>query len=200
VSPDLPTGAGAATAPAPVTVLAGPTAVGKGTVSAAIRARYPQIWLSVSATTRAPRPGEVDGVHYRFVGEEEFSRLIEDGQMLEWAVVHGRNKYGTPRGPVEEKVAEGRPVLLEIDLAGARQVRETLPDARFVFLAPPDWDTLVQRLVGRGTEDEEERERRLATARVELAAEDEFDVTIVNDSVDRAADELARLLGVNDLT
>ena len=200
MSPDLPTGAGAATAPAPVTVLAGPTAVGKGTVSAAIRARYPQIWLSVSATTRAPRPGEVDGVHYRFVGEEEFSRLIEDGQMLEWAVVHGRNKYGTPRGPVEEKVAEGRPVLLEIDLAGARQVRESLPEARFVFLAPPDWDTLVQRLVGRGTEDEEERERRLVTARVELAAEDEFDVTIVNDSVDRAADELARLLGVNDLT
>ncbi|TDP78512.1 guanylate kinase [Brachybacterium sp. AG952] len=200
MSPDLPTGADAATAPAPVTVLAGPTAVGKGTVSAAIRARYPQIWLSVSATTRAPRPGEVDGVHYRFMGEEEFSRLIEDGQMLEWAVVHGRNKYGTPRGPVEEKVAEGRPVLLEIDLAGARQVRESLPEARFVFLAPPDWDTLVQRLVGRGTEDEEERERRLATARVELAAEDEFDVTIVNDSVDRAADELARLLGVNDLT
>ncbi|MEO2098413.1 MAG: guanylate kinase [Brachybacterium sp.] len=200
MSPDLPTGAGAATAPAPVTVLAGPTAVGKGTVSAAIRARYPQIWLSVSATTRPPRPGEVDGVHYRFVGEEEFSRLIEDGQMLEWAVVHGRNKYGTPRGPVEQKVAEGRPVLLEIDLAGARQVRESLPEARFVFLAPPDWDTLVQRLVGRGTEDEEERERRLATARVELAAEGEFDVTIVNDSVDRAADELARLLGVNDLT
>jgi guanylate kinase len=174
--------------------------VGKGTVSAAIRARYPQIWLSVSATTRAPRPGEIDGVHYRFVGEEEFSRLIEDGQMLEWAVVHGRNKYGTPRGPVEEMVAAGRPVLLEIDLAGARQVRETLPGARFVFLAPPDWDTLVERLVGRGTEDEEERERRLATARVELAAEDEFDVTIVNDSVDRAADELARLLGVRDLT
>ena len=200
MSPDPSTGAGAAQAPAPVTVLAGPTAVGKGTVSAAIRARYPQIWLSVSATTRAPRPGEIDGVHYRFVSEEDFSRLVEDGQMLEWAVVHGRNKYGTPRGPVEEKVAEGRPVLLEIDLAGARQVRETLPEARFVFLAPPDWDTLVQRLVGRGTEDEEERERRLATARVELAAEDEFDVTIVNDSVDRAADELARLLGVRDLT
>ena len=200
MSPDPSTGAGAAQAPAPVTVLAGPTAVGKGTVSAAIRARYPQIWLSVSATTRAPRPGEIDGVHYRFVSEEDFSRLVEDGQMLEWAVVHGRNKYGTPRGPVEEKVAEGRPVLLEIDLAGARQVRESLPEARFVFLAPPDWDTLVQRLVGRGTEDEEERERRLATARVELAAEDEFDVTIVNDSVDRAADELARLLGVNDLT
>ena len=194
------TGAGAVTAPAPVTVLAGPTAVGKGTVSAAIRARYPQIWLSVSATTRAPRPGEVDGVHYRFVSEEEFSSLIDSGQMLEWAVVHGRNKYGTPRGPVEEMVAEGRPVLLEIDLAGARQVRESMPDARFVFLAPPDWDTLVERLVGRGTESAEERERRLETARVELAAESEFDVTIVNDTVERASDELARLLGVRDLT
>ncbi|WP_394214681.1 guanylate kinase [Brachybacterium vulturis] len=194
------TGAGAAKASAPVTVLAGPTAVGKGTVSAAIRARYPEIWLSVSATTRAPRPGEVDGVHYRFVSEAEFSSLIENGQMLEWAVVHGRHRYGTPRGPVEQKVEEGRPVLLEIDLAGARQVRETLPDARFVFLAPPDWDTLVDRLVGRGTEDAEERERRLATARVELAAEDEFDVTIVNDAVDRAAGELAHLLGVRDLT
>ena len=200
MSPDPSTGAGAAQAPAPVTVLAGPTAVGKGTVSAAIRARYPQIWLSVSATTRAPRPGEIDGVHYRFVSEEDFSRLVEDGQMLEWAVVHGRNKYGTLRGPVEEKVAEGRPVLLEIDLAGARQVRESLPEARFVFLAPPDWETLVDRLVGRGTEDAEERERRLATARVELAAEGEFDVTIVNDTVDRAADELAGLLGVRDLT
>lgn len=194
------TGAGAVEAPSLVTVLAGPTAVGKGTVSAAIRARYPEIWLSVSATTRAPRPGEVDGVHYRFVGEDEFSALIENGQMLEWAVVHRRNKYGTPRGPVEEKVAEGRPVLLEIDLAGARQIRETLPEARFVFLAPPDWDTLVDRLVGRGTEDAEERARRLETAKVELAAESEFDVTIVNDSVDRAADELARLLGVRDLT
>lgn len=179
-----------------MTVLAGPTAVGKGTVSAAIRARYPEIWLSVSATTRAPRPGEVDGVHYRFVTEEEFTRLIHEGQMLEWAVVHGRNKYGTPRGPVEEMVAAGRPVLLEIDLAGARQVRESLPGAHFVFLAPPDWDTLVDRLVGRGTEDAEERARRLETAKVELAAESEFDVTIVNDEVDRAADELAGLLGV----
>lgn len=195
-----PSGAGAVTAPAPVTVLAGPTAVGKGTVSAAIRAQYPEIWLSVSATTRSARPGEVDGVHYRFVEEEEFSRLIDTGQMLEWAVVHGRNKYGTPRGPVEEKVAEGRPVLLEIDLAGARQVRESLPDARFVFLAPPDWDTLVDRLVGRGTEDAQERERRLETAKVELAAESEFDVTIVNDTVDRAAAELAGLIGVRDLT
>ena len=191
-----PTSPSAPSAPRPVTVLAGPTAVGKGTVSAAIRRRYPQIWLSVSATTRAPRPGEIDGVHYRFVSDEEFTRLVEDGQMLEWAVVHGRHRYGTPRRSVEEAREAGRPVLLEIDLTGARQVRETLPDACFVFLAPPDWDTLVARLVGRGTEGPEERERRLATARQELAAESEFDVTIVNDDLDRATDELARVIGV----
>jgi guanylate kinase len=181
---------------APVTVLAGPTAVGKGTVSAAMRTRYPDVWLSVSATTRPPRPGEIDGVHYSFVSDEEFTRLVETGQMLEWAVVHGRNRYGTPRAGVEQRIAEGRPVLLEIDLAGARQVRETLPEALFVFLAPPDWDTLVHRLVGRGTEDEEERERRLETARVELAAESEFDVTIVNDTVEEATDRLAALIGI----
>lgn len=183
-------------APRPVTVLAGPTAVGKGTVSAAIRRRFPEILLSVSATTRAPRPGEVDGVHYHFVSEDEFTRLVESGQMLEWAVVHGRHRYGTPRRTVEDARAAGRPVLLEIDLAGARQVRETLPEAHFVFLAPPDWDTLVARLVGRGTEDAEERERRLATAREELAAEPEFDTTIVNDEVDRATTELARVIGI----
>ncbi|MCG7311245.1 guanylate kinase [Brachybacterium sp. ACRRE] len=180
----------------PVTVLAGPTAVGKGTVSAAMRERYPDVWLSVSATTRAPRPGEIDGVHYSFVSDEEFTRLVETGQMLEWAIVHGRNRYGTPRGAVEQRIADGRPVLLEIDLAGARQVRETMPEALFVFLAPPDWETLVERLVGRGTEDAEERERRLATARVELAAESEFDVTIINDTVADATDRLAALIGV----
>lgn len=180
----------------PVTVLAGPTAVGKGTVSAAMRERYPEVWLSVSATTRAPRPGEIDGVHYSFVSDEEFTRLVKTGQMLEWAIVHGRNRYGTPRGAVEQRMADGRPVLLEIDLAGARQVRETMPEALFVFLAPPDWETLVERLVGRGTEDAEERERRLATARVELAAESEFDVTIINDTVTEATDRLAALIGV----
>jgi guanylate kinase len=195
-----PPGVGADQVPAPVTVLAGPTAVGKGTVSAAIRARYPQIRLSVSATTRPPRPGEVDGVHYRFVNEDEFTHLVETDQMLEWAVVHGRHRYGTPRRPVEEAVAAGRPVLLEIDLAGARQVRRTLPGARFVFLAPPNWDTLVDRLVGRGTESAEERTRRLETAKRELAAESEFDVTIINDEVPRATAELAALLGVRALT
>ena len=183
-----------------LTVLAGPTAVGKGTISTYIRQNHPEVWFSVSATTRPRRPGEIDGVHYHFLTDDAFDALIAEGRLLEYAVVHGRHRYGTPSAPVEEKLEQGIPALLEIDLQGARQVKEKMPDARFVFLAPPDWDTLVQRLVGRGTEDEEERERRLATARVELAAEDEFDVTIVNDSVDRAADELARLLGVNDLT
>ncbi|MFD1826850.1 MULTISPECIES: guanylate kinase [Mumia] len=175
-------------------VLAGPTAVGKGTVAACVREEHPEIWISVSATTRAPRPGEIDGVHYHFVSPEEFDRLVDEGQMLEWAVVHGSNRYGTPRWPVEERLAAGSPALLEIDLQGARQVREAMPEALFVFLKPPSWDELVSRLVGRGTEDEAERERRLATARVELAAEDEFDVTIVNADVGQACAELVALI------
>jgi guanylate kinase len=177
-----------------LTVLAGPTAVGKGTVAADIRERYPDIWISVSATTRRPRPGEQHGVHYLFVDDAEFDRMIEAGELLEWAVVHKAARYGTPRQPVLDKLAEGRPALLEIDLQGARQVRETMPDAFFVFLAPPSWEELVSRLVGRGTEDAEERERRLDTARVELAAEKEFDVTIVNASVRDAADQLVKLI------
>lgn len=179
-------------------MLAGPTAVGKGTVSADLRARYPHVWLSVSATTRAPRPGEIDGVHYRFLSSEEFEAAVAGGQFLEWAVVHGRNRYGTLRGPVEERLDAGEPVVLEIDLQGARQVREAMPDARFVFLAPPSWDELVRRLVGRGTEGPEERERRLETARVELAAADEFDHVIVNDSVERATDELVQVMQGSD--
>ncbi|KQX66886.1 guanylate kinase [Angustibacter sp. Root456] len=179
-----------------LTVLAGPTAVGKGTVSAFVRERYPQVWLSVSATTRPPRPGEVDGVHYRFVDDATFDAMVAAGEMLEWAVVHGRHRYGTPRGPVEQALREGRAALLEIDLQGARQVRATMPEARFVFLAPPSWDELVRRLVGRGTETEAERERRLTTAREELAAESEFDVTIVNDDVARASAALVREMGL----
>ncbi|WP_425553853.1 guanylate kinase [Isoptericola hypogeus] len=195
--PDARGGGGA---PTRLTVLAGPTAVGKGTVSADIRARYPNVWLSVSATTRPPRPGEVHGVHYLFVSAEEFDRMVDAGEMLEWAVVHGRHRYGTPRGPVSEHLAAGVPTLLEIDLQGARQVREAVHaqgvDAQFVFLSPPSFDELVRRLVGRGTESAEERERRLATARTEIAAEREFDVTIINDDVTRATDELARVMGV----
>jgi guanylate kinase len=175
-------------------VLAGPTAVGKGTVAAYVRAHHPEIWISVSATTRPPRPGEVEGVHYHFVDDATFDRMAQEGQLLEWAVVHGRARYGTPRAPVERVLAEGRPALLEIDLQGARQVRETMPEAQFVFLAPPSWDELVNRLVGRGTETDEERGRRLDTAVVELAAEEEFDVTVVNTDVARAAEELVTLM------
>ncbi len=182
--------------PARLTVLAGPTAVGKGTVSADVRTRYPRVWLSVSATTRPPRPGEVEGIHYRFVSDDEFDAMIGAGELLEWARVHGRHRYGTPRRPVLDHLAAGQPVLLEIDLQGARQVRDSMPDARFVFLAPPSWDELVRRLVGRGTEGPEERERRLGTARVELAAEPEFDHVIVNDDVHRATDELIGIMGL----
>ena len=177
-------------------MLAGPTAVGKGTVSADIRERYPEVWLSVSATTRPRRPGEEDGRHYYFVDEATFDAMIAAEELLEWAVVHGRHRYGTPKRAVEEALAAGRPALLEIDLQGARQVRASLPGALFVFLAPPSWDELVRRLVGRGTETPEERERRLDTARLELAAEPEFDVTIVNDDVHRATDELVQCMGL----
>lgn len=175
-------------------MLAGPTAVGKGTVSADLRARYPEVWLSVSATTRPPRPGEVEGVHYHFLTAAHFADLVAGDRFLEHAVVHGRHHYGTLREPVEEVLARGELALLEIDLQGARQVRRSMPDARFVFLAPPSWEELERRLVGRGTEDEEERARRLATATIELAAEAEFDHTIVNDEVHRATDELVALM------
>nr|WP_212756208.1 guanylate kinase [Flexivirga aerilata] len=175
-------------------VLAGPTAVGKGTVSAYIRDHYPEVWLSVSATTRSPRPGEVDGKHYHFITDERFEAMVSAGEFLEHAVVHGRASYGTPREPVLRAAAEGKLPLLEIDLQGARQVREQMPEAYFVFLAPPSWDELVRRLVGRGTETEAERTVRLDTARRELAARSEFDTTIINDDVQRAAEELVQLM------
>ena len=175
-------------------VLAGPTAVGKGTVAAYVRSHFPDVWLSVSMTTRKPRPREIDGKHYHFVDDAQFERMREAGEFLEWAVVHGRAKYGTPRRPVDEALAAGRPALLEIDLQGARQVREQIPEALFVFLAPPSWEELVRRLVGRGTESEQERQVRLTTARQELAAQTEFDVTIVNDNVQRASEELVSLI------
>ncbi len=175
-------------------VLAGPTAVGKGTVAADIRERHPEVWISVSATTRPPRPGEVDGVHYWFVSDAEFDRMIGAGELLEWAVVHKAARYGTPRRAVDTMLADGRPALLEIDLQGARQVRETMPEALFVFLKPPSWEELVRRLTGRGTETAEEQTRRLETALEELAAEEEFDVTIVNHEVHAAAEELVTLM------
>lgn len=177
-----------------LTVLAGPTAVGKGTVAAYVRENFPEVKHSVSVTTRAPRPGEVHGQHYLFVDDETFDRMLAADDLLEWAVVHNSHRYGTPRGPVVEAGERGELVLLEIDLQGARQVRASMPGARLVFLSPPSWEELVNRLVGRGTEDAEERARRLETAKVELAAADEFDVIIVNDEVERAAHRLVELM------
>lgn len=177
-------------------VLAGPTAVGKGTVSRHIRETYPDVLLSVSATTRPPRPGEVEGEHYYFVSDAEFDRMIAAGEFLEWATVHNRSRYGTPRPPIDRALAEGKSVLLEIDLQGARAVKRAMPEALLVFLLPPSWEELVRRLVGRGTESAEEQQRRLETAKVELAAQDEFDVKVVNNEVGQAAREVVELLAV----
>jgi guanylate kinase len=177
-----------------LTVVSGPTAVGKGTVVARLRDEHPEIFVSVSATTRPPRPGEVDGVHYLFVSEDDFDILIAENALLEWAVVHGVHRYGTPKAPVLEALAAGRNALLEIDLQGARQVRAALPDARFVFLAPPSREELVRRLVGRGTESADQQERRLATASAEMAAQAEFDHVIVNREIGQAVDDLVALL------
>jgi len=183
-------------APARLTVLAGPTAVGKGTVSTYIRENYPDVLLSVSATTRSPRPGEIDGVHYYFVSDDEFDRMIEARELLEWAKVHNSYRYGTPRPPIDAALAAGKRVLLEIDLQGARQVRAVMPEALLVFLLPPTWEELVRRLIGRGTESTEEQQRRLDTAKVELAAQDEFDARVVNTEVSEAAREVVELMAV----
>lgn len=179
--------------PARLTVLSGPSGVGKGTVVHEVRGIKHDIWISVSCTTRRPRPGETDGVEYFFRTEDEFTALVEAGDMLEWARFAG-NLYGTPRDPVQERLAAGVPVLLEIDLQGARQVRAAMPESRLVFLAPPDVDELDRRLTGRGTEDDETLAARRALAAVELAAAAEFDTVVVNDDVRRAAAELIRLV------
>jgi guanylate kinase len=170
-----------------LTVLSGPSGVGKGTVVGRVRELYPHIWVSVSATTRAMRPGETDGVEYYFV------RMVAAGELLEHAEYAG-NLYGTPRRAVEEQLAAGRPALLEIELQGARQVRTSFADAFLVFLTPPSWAELERRLTGRGTEAAERVAARLARARVELAAESEFDAVVVNDEVGRAAAELVGLI------
>ncbi|MFD2673856.1 guanylate kinase [Gulosibacter bifidus] len=178
-----------------VVVLAGPTAVGKGTVARYIREHYPQVHISVSATTRKPRPGEIEGIDYYFVDDAEFDRMIEAGEMLEYATVHNAYRYGTPAAPIRQELDSNNPVLLEIDIQGARQVKERMPEARMVFLLPPTWDELVRRLVGRGTESPEEQERRLRTAKVELAAQHEFDARVVNETVAKAALEVVKLMG-----
>jgi len=178
-----------------LTVLSGPSGVGKDSVIELIRARAPWVWLSVSVTTRRIRPNEVDGVHYHFVDRAAFGRLVEAGELLEWAEFAG-NLYGTPRSEVQTRVSVGQPVLLKIDLQGARQVRAAMPGAQLVFLAPPSWEELQRRLIGRGTDDPETIRHRLEHAQEELAAEPEFDVTVVNHFVEQAADDLLGLLGL----
>lgn len=182
-------------------VLAGPSAVGKSTVVSRLRGDVPDLYFSVSMTTRAPRPGEVDGTDYFFVSPEDFQSRIDAGEMLEWADIHGGlQRSGTPAGPVQEALEAGRPVLVEVDLAGARNIKRLMPEAQTVFLAPPSWDILVQRLTGRGTETPEVIERRLATAREELDAQGEFDTVVVNDDVDEAVARIANILAGSSST
>jgi len=176
-----------------LTVLSGPSGVGKSTVVAELRRICPDIWISVSVTTRRPRPGEVDGREYHFVDDGEFDRLVASGALLEWAQFAG-HRYGTPRAPLGERLEAGVPSLLEIDVAGARQVRRAAPGARLVFLAPPSWDELVRRLTGRGTESPVVLARRLAAAEEELAAAEEFDITLVNTSVQDVCQQLIALM------
>lgn len=179
-----------------VTVISGPTAVGKGTVVHALRQQHPELWVSVSATTRPPRPGEIDGTHYLFVSDAEFDELIATDGLLEWALVHGVDRYGTPSAPVRAAVEQGRRAILEIDLQGARQVRQQIPEARLVFIAPPTPETLRERLLARGTETVAQMERRLRTAEAELAAASEFDHVVVNDDLGTAVQQLVELLGL----
>ncbi|MFV0495498.1 guanylate kinase [Mycobacterium sp.] len=178
-----------------VVVLSGPSAVGKSSVVRCLRERIPNLHFSVSATTRAPRPGEVDGVDYHFVSPVRFQQLIDAGDLLEWAEIHGGlHRSGTPARPVRAAAATGSPVLIEVDLAGARAVKSAMPEALSVFLAPPSWAELQARLIGRGTETPEVIRRRLDTARIELRARDDFDVVVVNSRLESACAELVSLL------
>lgn len=179
-------------------VLCGPAGVGKGTVLGRVREQHPQIWLSVSATTRKPRPGEVDGVNYFFMTEQEFLAKEDAGEFLETADVFGLAHYGTPVKPVVEHLEQNIPVILEIDIQGARSVKQRAGelglDVVTVFIAPPSFEELERRLVGRGTETPEQQVKRLETAKIELAAEPEFDKVIINNVVDDAANELWDLI------
>ena len=176
-------------------VLAGPSAVGKSTVVQRLRDKVEDLYFSVSMTTRDPRPGEVDGKDYFFVSRDAFQEHIDAGEMLEWADIHGGlQRSGTPAAPVREALDAGRPVLVEVDLAGARNIKQIMPEAVTVFLAPPSWEVLVERLTGRATETEDVIARRLQTARAELAAQDEFDDVIVNNDLDEAVQGISDIL------
>lgn len=176
-----------------VVVLSGPSGVGKGSVHAGLHGLLDGLETSVSATTRAPRPGERDGVAYHFVDDATFDRMVATDALLEWAAYAG-HRYGTPRAPVEDAVARGRTVLLEIEVQGALQVRSRLPDALLVFLVPPAFDELERRLRDRGTEPEATIQARLDVARGEMAAQDAFDHVVVNDDLDRCTAEVAALI------
>lgn len=178
-----------------LTVITGPSGVGKGTLVAELLRRHPAIWLSVSATTRPPRSGEEEGSSYFFLSRERFEQLVQEGGFLEWAEFAG-NLYGTPRRPVEERLAAGRSVLLEIELEGARRVRQTFPTGYQLFIKPPSLEELERRIRGRGTDSEEAIRRRLQRARVELAAEGEFDAVLVNGDLEAAVAELEAALGL----
>ena len=177
-----------------LTVIAGPTAVGKGTVVRWLLAQDPNIQVSVSATTREPRPGEVHGESYYFVSNEEFDQMIINGELLEHAVVHGQNRYGTPREPVEAALESGKQVILEIDLQGARQIRQSMPTANLIFIAPPNWKELERRLATRGTESPEQIGIRLLTAEQEMAAQGEFDHVVINHEVAQCGQEVLDLM------
>jgi len=177
-----------------LTVIAGPTAVGKGTVVRYILEHNPEVKLSVSATTRVPRPGEVDGVHYFFVSEARFDEMISNNELLEYAVVHKTHRYGTPRKPVEEAIANNQQIILEIDLQGARLVKTAMPEANLIFIAPPSWEELGRRLAERGTETQEQIAVRLETAKAEMAAQGEFDHVVINEEVAKCAQEVLELM------
>ena len=170
-------------------VISGPSGAGKGTLVARLVQAVPDAWVSVSATTRDPRAGEIDGVHYQFKTNEQFQQLIDSDGLLEWAV-YGSNHYGTPRASVQEHMAAGQQVILEIDVQGAFQVRDKVPDAHLIFIEPPSMEVLEQRLRGRDTETEEVIQERLAAAKVELSHKMEYDIHLVNDNLDEAASQL----------
>lgn len=175
-------------------VVSGPGGVGKGTVVRALLQRHPDLIASVSATTRTPRPGEEDGKHYHFLDDAEFDALVADGGFLEWARFGGR-RYGTPWASVRSALDDGKTVVLEIDVQGAEQVRRHYPEALLIFLRPPDRDALVERLRARGTDDPARITERMTIAERELAKADGFDHVVVNDTVDQAVAEIARILG-----